>query len=132
MDVDHVLVVLRVAAGHRDRDRHAARAQRLEHQAVASGETALGQRETAEAIAFEWIGAGEEDRELRPRRVERACEREPKRGEIRRVAGAGQQWIVAVEQGATADATELASRAFFEGVAATNGAGQYRGWRAGA
>jgi len=46
---------------------------------------------------------------------------------VRPVAGPGQQWLVAVEQGGAADATELASRTFFESVAATNGPGQYRG-----
>ena len=88
MDVDDVLVVVSVAAGHRDRDRNAAVAQRLEHVAVARREAALGEGKAAEAVAFERIGAGEIDGEIGARGVERPRQCERQRREIRGVAGA--------------------------------------------
>jgi hypothetical protein len=46
---------------------------------------------------------------------------------VRRVAGQGSEWIVVAGPHAADTTPELVARAFFEGVAATNGPGQYRG-----
>jgi hypothetical protein len=46
---------------------------------------------------------------------------------VRRVAGEGSEWIVVAGQHDVDTTPELVARAFFEGVAATNGPGQYRG-----
>jgi hypothetical protein len=47
---------------------------------------------------------------------------------VRRVAGEAPEWIVVAGQHEVDTTPELVARAFFEGVAATNGPGQYRGW----
>jgi hypothetical protein len=46
---------------------------------------------------------------------------------VRRVAGEGTEWVVVAGQHEGDTTPKLVSRAFFEGVAATNGQGQYRG-----
>jgi hypothetical protein len=51
---------------------------------------------------------------------------------VRRVAGGGPEWIVVAGHHDVDTTPELVSRAFFEGVAATNGPGEYRGPGAGA
>ena len=72
VDVDDVVDVLRVAAGHRDRDRDSERAEPVEHHPVAVGESGLREPEPAEPVALERIGAREVDREVGTRAVDRA------------------------------------------------------------
>ena len=69
MDVDDVVDRLGVAAGHDDRHRHAGRGERIEDEPIAVGEALLAQRQPAETVADVRIGAGQVDREARPRPV---------------------------------------------------------------
>jgi hypothetical protein len=51
---------------------------------------------------------------------------------VRRVAGEGPEWIVVARQHSADTTSEPVARAFLEGVAATNGPGEYRGREANA
>ena len=65
-----------------------ARGEAVEHHAVAVGEPGLREREAAEAVAVVGIGAGEVDREVGPRAVDRARQHVRERAEVGVVAGA--------------------------------------------
>src|SRR5260221_1451487 len=82
MDVDNVVDLLGIAAGHRDGDRNAGVPQRVEDKRVACRESRFGQRKLAEAVAAERVGACEVDRELRARALDGARQRMGERREI--------------------------------------------------
>src|SRR6266545_850779 len=64
VNIDSVLNRAGIAAGHGDRHRQAGLAAILEHQLVALGQAALGERQPPKLVVGEGIGAGQIDRQV--------------------------------------------------------------------
>src|SRR3954452_14071 len=91
MNIDAIFDMASVTAGHGDGHCYAAAAAQVEHQAIALGKTALGDFQPPQAVAFEGVGTGEEDDELRLRRGQRGAHPALDSREIGLVAGTVRQ-----------------------------------------
>ena len=66
VDLDRVADRVGVAAGERQADGDAGRGEAVAHERVAGGEAVLREREAAELVPSERVGAGEVEADVRP------------------------------------------------------------------
>ena len=86
VDVDDVVDVLGIAAGHADRDRNARSPKTFEHVRIAGTQACLAETEKAQPVAFERIGARQVDRGVRAAALDRLDQRTPERLQLYLVA----------------------------------------------